>query len=101
LEAGPSGSAIVASGSTSAVHAVVALLAEAEASAYSSDENGVETPPLGGGIEAPVVLGGRFSERSGWFLLDAQLIPLASWWFSREGGWSVLTRNVRTFKRLG
>ena len=50
--------------------AAVALLAEAEASAYNSDENRVETPPVGGGIDVRAVVGGRFTERENQFFLE-------------------------------
>lgn len=50
--------------------AAMALLAEAEASATSSDENRVETPPVGGGIDVRTVVAGRFTDKENRFLLE-------------------------------
>ena len=67
---GPSAPAIVALGNAIVMLAAVALLTEAEASAYSSDENRVETPRVGGGIDVRAVVGGRFTEKENRFLLE-------------------------------
>ena len=70
LEASTSASAGGAQGNAIVMLALVALLAEAEASAYISDENRVETPPVGGSMEVPAVVGGPSTERENRFFLE-------------------------------